>query len=158
MANPNDTTHTIRYEAPSVLSSVPLNKAAQFAFGVVIILIAFKLWSAGWFSMFAMHNGLQLCGPAIDGQPMQSVGLITILFDTVCLVGIVGFAVVGFIWRSVGPITSGLSEYWAESIAWTRAKLGGNVASNVGAQSVAQASAKSASESLSWQGSPMAQL
>lgn len=129
MAGENDSTHTIRYEQPSVWSTVPLNKAAQFVLGLVLILVGFKLWWAGWFSAFAQHNGLNLCPAAVDGEPMQSTGLLVILFDTVCLVGIVGFAVVGFVWRSVGPLAGGFAEYWAKATAWATARVAGTAAS-----------------------------
>lgn len=107
----NSTTHTVRYEQPGILSALPYNKVAQFALGLVILIVVWNAYWSGWFSMFAYKNLFE--------QPMPSegmgtpIGLIPFLLDAVCLVGLGGFALIGLILGAIGPLWSGLAEWMA---------------------------------------------
>ena len=79
----------------SSLSTLPLNKTAQFLFGLLIIFVAFKLWWSGWFSTRLMEaSGMQAAETDALGSPS---GLLPFVLDSVCLVGVLGFWALSFL-------------------------------------------------------------
>lgn len=123
-----DTTHTVKYEQPGVLSALTFNKVAQFAVGLVILIVVWRAFWAGWFSMFAfeqMDKTLPSDGMAGFGTPF---GLLPFVIDAVCLVGIGGMAVIAMGRSLIGPVFAGLPEWiasWrAETAAQTAAVSG----------------------------------
>lgn len=112
-----DTTHTIRYEQPGIMASLPYNKVAQFALGVVVIMVAWRAYWSGWFSAFAFTHVME--APPSDGFG-SPVGLLPFVIDAVCLVGIGGFALIGLVRGTVGPLLGGLPEWLASLMAGIR--------------------------------------
>lgn len=93
---------------------MPYNKVAQFVLGLVLILVAWKAYSAGWFSAFTFEqvNG---SNPSYGlGSPY---GLIPFAIDAVCLVGLSGFALIGLIRGAIGPLFGGIPEWVAKTMA-----------------------------------------
>lgn len=134
-----DTTHTIRYEQPGILSSLPYNKVAQFGLGIVIIMVAWRAYWTGWFSAFAFTHVME--APASDGFG-SPIGLIPFAIDAVCLVGIGGFALIGLIRGTVGPLLGGLPEWLASLMAGIR----GESAATQAAASIRTTSGKEISQ------------
>lgn len=134
-----NTTHTVRYESPHPLSALPMNKWAQFLFGLLIIFVAFKMAWAGWFSRDLF--GIQPDPADGMGSP---IGLLPFLIDGVCFVGILGFALVAFIRDAVGPLFAGLGEWMATTSAENAAALASRQTAKTSAGSVAGSTAGNA--------------
>src|SRR5690606_19231239 len=93
------------------LSALPYNKVAQFALGLVMLIVVWKAYWAGWFSLFAYTHWFDSPLPSEGmGSP---VGLIPFAIDAVCLVGLGGFALIGIIRGAIGPLFGGLHEWLA---------------------------------------------
>lgn len=87
------------FHPPSPVSALPLNRTAQFCFGLVILLITIKLWWSGWFSMRLMHaSGM---GSSVTDDVGSPLALVPFLLDSVCLVGALGFTSVYFLRAAV---------------------------------------------------------
>lgn len=107
---PADWRGEIEYVQPGILSTLPYNKVAQFALGLVVLIVAWRAFTAGWFSAFVFEQ----TGRAVPDEGMGSpFGLIPFLIDAVCLVGIGGFAAIAMIRGLIGPVFAGLPEWVA---------------------------------------------
>lgn len=131
-----NTTHTIKTDHGNPLEAMPFNKVAQFALGAVIILVAFKLWWAGWFSTTIFEQ------TGYDEGLGFGVGLLPFLIDAVCLIGILGFTVFSFLRSLIGPLFSGFSGW----VAGFRAERAATSAASSAAKSQGSAAASQASQ------------
>lgn len=142
-----NTTHTVRYEQPSVLSTLPFNKVAQFALGCLIIFVAFKLAWSGWFS-FRVFESTGLESKQSDGLG-NPIGLIPFLIDGVCLIGIAGFAVVSFIRGAIGPLFGGMGQWMADARAGFSATSAADATAATTARDVVQPKAEEKPKQIS---------
>lgn len=125
-----DSRHVIAYEAPSAASTIPSNKFAQVAFGLLIIWLAFKLASSGWFSGIVYESAPQGFAAATSrpdsmGSP---IGLLPFMIDGIALIGIIGFVVIKFIKDQVGPIFDWGAEWVHQRVIAAARKVAGESA------------------------------
>lgn len=117
-----NTTHTVRYEAPGLLSSLTVNKVAQFIAGCLVIIVAFKACMAGWFSADIIpFLGIDTGDPEEQGFG-NPIGLLPFMIDGVCFIGILAFAVIKLIGGVVGPLFGDLTEWLSNLQAEKSAK------------------------------------
>ena len=96
--------------------------AANFWIGVGVVALAVWLWWNGWFSAAAAFLGIE---PAKTSDGLGSAsGVVSMLVDTACLIGLVATAVFKFCWRffsalaeRFGFVTSGVLSWAAKERA-----------------------------------------
>ena len=92
-----------------------MNRAAQFALGAVILFVAIKLWWNGWFSLQLFHaTGMQSLS---SDSPTTSAGMIPLVIDSVCLVGIIGFSAFQFSHSLIRDLLGSMSSISASTKA-----------------------------------------
>jgi hypothetical protein len=120
MSNMN-TTHDVNVTY-STKTPITANKAFQVIVGVVTIFVALKMFWAGMFSM------------AYYGQPkpedgVGSAAVVSLVIDTLGLIGLVSIAVFKFLWGLI----AGVAEYWRDGVNRGQSIAANNqVASQVG--------------------------
>jgi hypothetical protein len=111
-------------KAPGLVDTLSFNKAAQVIVGAILIVVAIKAASAGWFSAFTFNA---MDRPVPEAGFGSTYGLLPFVLDAVGLVGICFFALIKFIRGNVGPVFAGAGDW----MAGTRASLSGSRSSSV---------------------------
>lgn len=137
-----DTQHVIRHEGRSFWAQISDNRVAQFLLGVAIVFIAAKLAWEGTFSttFFAVTNQ-----QAPEPYANFHTPIAALLIDTCVLVGIVGFALIKFIFSAVAPLVTG-AQAWVEQLAERAAERAASGAAATVATKTAEIVAKDASQ------------
>lgn len=92
--------------------------AANFWIGVGVVFLAVWLWWNGWFSTAADFLGFEAAKPA-DGDGLGSTsGAVSMLVDTLCLIGLVTTAIVKFCWRFIGGLSERLGFVSSGVLSW----------------------------------------
>ena len=82
--------------------SIKLNRSFQFFVGLGVMLLAYRLWQMGFFSMLVYE--------AEGAEGFSSVAssaldvLLPLVFDTVCLIGLLALSAIGMGWRAISPL------------------------------------------------------
>jgi hypothetical protein len=90
------------------------NKSFQFFVGLGVIILAWKLWSIGWFSQAVESD---------EGYESVMGALVPILIDTVALIGIVAIAFAKLIYGAIEPLLGDLKSYVSGHVSDLRDKV-----------------------------------
>lgn len=90
------------------------NKSFQFFVGLGVIILAWKLWSIGWFSQAVDSD---------EGYESVMGALVPILIDTVALIGIVAIAFAKLIYGAIEPLLGDLKSYVSGQVSHIRDKV-----------------------------------
>lgn len=92
------------------ISEFPKNKFAQLVVGIITIFIAVKLYWAGWFSTALFEStGVESAGYG------TAAGIVPVLIDAVCFVGLSMMSIVSLVIGNIGPVVGGLAGWVADA-------------------------------------------
>lgn len=90
------------------------NKSFQFFVGLGVIILAWKLWTIGWFSQAVESD---------EGLESVLDSLVPLLIDTVALVGIVAIAFAKLVYGAIEPLLGNLKGYVSGQVSYVRDKV-----------------------------------
>lgn len=112
-----DTNHNVNvtYQQKASLST---NKAFQVAIGTITLLVLLKMFFGGMFSgAWYSFRGIEP-----DESGFSSMALVSLIIDTLALVGLGSIVVYKFLWSFI----VGVYEYWSLAVARGKAMAEGN--------------------------------